>query len=290
MSWVGSNIRRFIDEPIHETLKPSLLLYLIPPLPSRGTIITLITILVAILTRILFILPDKHTRQSSNKNSLETRRRKSAVRVAAFLGSGGHTSELLILLSALPKDRYNERIYLYSSGDHFSSEKARRFEESVPSSYQHASPTPARKNPSFQCLEIPRARAVHQSFFSTPLSLAYSLFFCLDRIALRPLADFGRKDGDVDEDEDSRSSLFADLIIMNGPGTCVPIVAAVYFLRFFGLPSPQLLYVESFARVRSLSLTAKLVRRFVDRFVVQWPEAIQGSVDDARTVCRGWLV
>ena len=34
-----------------------------------------------------------------------------------------------------------------------------------------------------------------------------------------------------------------------------------------GLPSPKMIYVESFARVRSLSLSGKLLRSFVDRSV-----------------------
>jgi beta-1,4-N-acetylglucosaminyltransferase len=33
-----------------------------------------------------------------------------------------------------------------------------------------------------------------------------------------------------------------------------------------------LIYVESLARVKSLSLSGKLLLRVVDRFVVQWPE------------------
>jgi Oligosaccharide biosynthesis protein Alg14 like len=37
------------------------------------------------------------------------------------------------------------------------------------------------------------------------------------------------------------------------------------YMQFFGLPSPTLIYVESFARVRSLSLSGKLLRPLVDR-------------------------
>lgn len=71
-------------------------------------------------------------------------------------------------------------------------------------------------------------------------------------------------------------------------------------------PSPKVIYVESFARVRSLSLTAKILRHFVDRFVVQWPSALgkadkqpqqdhslDGTSDETtheNEVCRGWLV
>jgi len=40
-------------------------------------------------------------------------------------------------------------------------------------------------------------------------------------------------------------------------------------------------FIESFARVRVLSITGKLLRAVVDRFVVQWPKLLQngGRVD-----------
>ncbi len=38
--------------------------------------------------------------------------------------------------------------------------------------------------------------------------------------------------------------------------------------KFMGFPSPKLIYVESFARVNSLSLSGKLLRPFVDKCVM----------------------
>lgn len=46
-----------------------------------------------------------------------------------------------------------------------------------------------------------------------------------------------------------------------------------------------MVYIESFARVRSLSLTAKLVHLFVDSFIVQWPDSLVRGAQ-----YRGWLV
>ena len=37
-------------------------------------------------------------------------------------------------------------------------------------------------------------------------------------------------------------------------------------------PRSKLLYVESFCRVKSLSLTGKLLKPIVDKFIVQWPD------------------
>jgi beta-1,4-N-acetylglucosaminyltransferase len=43
--------------------------------------------------------------------------------------------------------------------------------------------------------------------------------------------------------------------------------------QILGLSYTRIIYVESFTRVKSLSLSGKLLRPFVDRFVVQWPDA-----------------
>lgn len=41
--------------------------------------------------------------------------------------------------------------------------------------------------------------------------------------------------------------------------------------QVLSLHSPQLIYIESLARVKNLSLSGKILRLFVDRFFVQWP-------------------
>jgi beta-1,4-N-acetylglucosaminyltransferase len=53
------------------------------------------------------------------------------------------------------------------------------------------------------------------------------------------------------------------------------------------MPFTKIIYVESFARVRSLSLSAKILKWFVDVFVVQWPELAKG---EERVTYKGWLV
>lgn len=89
--------------------------------------------------------------------------------------------------------------------------------------------------------------------------------------------------------------------------------------QVLGLSHTRIIYVESFARVKSLSLSGKILRYFVDTFVVQWPntsgdeltainenapevpkgvsqepnpEEVQRALEerDTRTVYRGWLV
>lgn len=61
------------------------------------------------------------------------------------------------------------------------------------------------------------------------------------------------------------------LVLMNGPGTCLPAVLAALALRFVGAADPALVFVESACRVQRLSLTGRLVRPLVDVLAVQWP-------------------
>ncbi|SPO24159.1 related to ALG14 - component of UDP-GlcNAc transferase [Ustilago trichophora] len=267
-----------LQQPINKVLPPSLLLYLIPPLPSLRLILTLLSIALVLLLRIWYILPARVQSKTSQILSRKSNH-PNHLTVAVFLGSGGHTTELLQLVSALPIQRYTQRIYLVSSGDQFSLEKAKQLECNLFPSSSSTESLP-------KVIQIPRARKVHQTFLTTPLTLATSIAFCIHHIALRPLIQSKGKE----------KRILADVILMNGPGTCVPIVAAVWTLRVLGLQSPKLIYVESFARVDSFSLTAKLIRPFVDRFVLQWPRDPSQvshqirSKASSNTVFSGWLV
>ena len=50
-------------------------------------------------------------------------------------------------------------------------------------------------------------------------------------------------------------------------------------LQFLGLPSPKLVYVETFARVRTLSLTGKLLRPIADRCELLLPPLHSVEID-----------
>lgn len=148
---------------------------------------------------------------------------------------------------------------------------------------------------------------------TSPFTTLYSLAFCLWHISLAPLLALNRE----------RKPVFADLVLLNGPGSCVPIACATFLprvrpkstdssrqeslaptpriLQIVGLPSASLVYIESLARTRRLSLSAQLVRPLVDRFFVQWDslrdelvkaEARKGERPrwKAKVECQGWLV
>jgi UDP-N-acetylglucosamine:LPS N-acetylglucosamine transferase len=57
-----------------------------------------------------------------------------------------------------------------------------------------------------------------------------------------------------------------DLVLSTGAGVSVPFI---YAGRLKGIPC---LYLESLARVRTLSLSARLVYPFANALLVQWPE------------------
>lgn len=233
--------------------------------------------------------------------------------------SGGHTSEALTLLSALDSERYAPRIYLYSSGDSMSLQKARAFEASRAvdaAAKVHTREKGYALDPTY--VALPRARTVGQSFLTSAFTTGYSLVIAFWLLALLPLWRSRGRRG------------LCELLIVNGPGTCVVVVVAVMLprvssagqrakymltmitcfvqsyisviddcrwdsasLQLFGLPSPRVIYVESFARVTSLSLSGKILRHVVDRFVTQWPLAVERKEGGEKMKVKdedGWLV
>lgn len=62
------------------------------------------------------------------------------------------------------------------------------------------------------------------------------------------------------------------LIMCNGPGTCLPICLAAFCFRLVFFMDVRIVFCESFCRVKTLSLTGRLLYPIADRFVVQWPQ------------------
>ncbi|KAI0374127.1 oligosaccharide biosynthesis protein Alg14 like protein, partial [Pilatotrama ljubarskyi] len=195
------------------------------------------------------------------------RRDSDNCRLAVFLGSGGHTSEALSLLSALDFARYSPRTYFISEGDTLSMRKALELE-----TLKTADTAESTRSTPYSFIIVPRARHVHQSLLTTPFTAVFSLAAAVWHFTLAPIL---------------RRASVPEVLLLNGPGTCLVLCMAVYVNRILGLSSPRMIYVESFARVRRLSLSGKLLRPLVDRFVVQWPDLI---ADGKRGEYRGWLI
>ncbi|GBE81001.1 UDP-N-acetylglucosamine transferase subunit ALG14 [Sparassis crispa] len=201
----------------------------------------LLALFVCCCLRLYAILPE------GKKVIRRTRRRSETCSLAVFLGSGGHTSEVISLLSSLDFSRYTPRTYYIGEGDTLSMKKAIVLESLKVVDYASSS---VQSLVPYTFVTLPRARRVHQPLITTPIT------------ALRSLAVSSHRERSGD-------------------------VLRLMFSYFVGLTHPALIYVESFARVRTLSLSGKLLRPLVDRFIVQWPDLLR---DGKKGDYRGWLV
>jgi len=244
----------------------------------------------------------------------KTRRRYSPTHLLIVLGSGGHTAEMLSMLRRLPLDPtlYTYRTYVVSSGDGFSASKVVEFEKTLRQKRESkggldesgicSEDTPRlepeqlhRLNENFTdvaiprsyiVITIPRARRVHQSFWTAPFTTVKCFWACLNILR------------GVHVEQRSRPKTmiprYPDLILTNGPATGVCIVLAAKLIRLLRYVSTSLtvwhpavlslyegqaptpyplrtVFIESWARVTSLSLSGKILLPFADRFLVQWP-------------------
>ena len=169
----------------------------------------------------------------------QTRRRSSPCSMLVVLGSGGHTAEMLKMLGGIRLENYQPRVYVAAGSDTMSVQKAEAFE------LQHKCQGDIRK--------IPRARSVLQSYWTSIFSTLLSFAYCFP-LVLR---------------------VWPDLVLCNGPGTCIPVAAVAFLIKFLGLHDVRLVYVESMCRVEDLSLSGRLLYYVADHLVVQWPELLK---------------
>lgn len=152
-----------------------------------------------------------------------------------IFGSGGHTSEMLRLITNFSSERYSPMYFVLAQSDHTSAAKIQ---------------SSKLKFKDVQYIQIHRSREVKQSWLTTLWTTFISLLESIPTmLRTRPA-----------------------LILCNGPGTCVPLVYTAFALHVLGIYQPTIIFVESFCRVKSLSMTGKLLYYLVDCFVVQWPE------------------
>lgn len=166
-----------------------------------------------------------------------------------ILGSGGHTAEMLSLVEALLGGRAPPaRItYLATATDGHSLSKAGAL-------HARGGGGGGARAPVVVLARVPRAREVHQSWASSALASARCLAAAAPAVVRAQ----------------------PDVVVANGPGSAVVVVAAALTLRAAGVVGARVVYVESVARTRSLSLSGRLLYHVVDRFIVQWP-ALQAA-------------
>uniref|UniRef100_A0A8C3N523 UDP-N-acetylglucosamine transferase subunit ALG14 n=1 Tax=Geospiza parvula TaxID=87175 RepID=A0A8C3N523_GEOPR len=124
-----------------------------------------------------------------------------------------------------------------------------RFNKKEPQHCQESNSSAPRALFQFSLDRIPRSREVRQSWVSSVLTTLYSILYSL------PLT-YKRK---------------PDLILCNGPGTCVPVCLSAFLLGLLRIKRTIIVYVESICRVETLSLSGKILYYFSDYFIVQWP-------------------
>ncbi|XP_064625628.1 UDP-N-acetylglucosamine transferase subunit ALG14 homolog [Lineus longissimus] len=166
------------------------------------------------------------------------RRRKEPVKTMIIAGSGGHTSEILRLRSAM-SETYSPREYVVANTDKMSEDKIWSAESERKSGESKSK---------FSIIKIPRSREVKQSYIT---SIATTLYSCLYSF---PIV----------------FKSMPDLILVNGPGTCIPLCAAGLILTVLGVKKVHIIYVESFCRVETLSLSGLLLYHVADEMLVQW--------------------
>ncbi|XP_042191701.1 UDP-N-acetylglucosamine transferase subunit ALG14 homolog [Callorhinchus milii] len=178
----------------------------------------------------LFVTVRNHKRRVAGE--------RRPVRLLLVLGSGGHTTEMLRLVNSL-SPLYAPRHYVIANTDKMSEEKVRIIE---------AAKNEKDTEPQYTIHRIPRSREVRQSWISSVVTTVYSILYSIPLVfQLKP-----------------------DMVMCNGPGTCVPLCLSALLLGIFGIKKVLIIYVESICRVETLSLSGKILYYLSDYFFVQW--------------------
>lgn len=165
------------------------------------------------------------------------------------LGSGGHTAEMLSVVNVLQKDRFVPRFYVAAGTDNMSLQKAQLLEDSLIKKGGIGNKD-LKEVAYFE--QIYRSREVGQSYltsiYTTLLAIMHAFWLMLK---FRP-----------------------EVIICNGPGTCIPICLVACIFKVTGVRWSSIFYIESIARVNRLSLSGLLLYKLhlADQFYVQWPQ------------------
>ncbi|XP_074333614.1 UDP-N-acetylglucosamine transferase subunit ALG14-like isoform X2 [Apium graveolens] len=202
-------------------------------------VIVIITIaLMSVVLRIFYVI-------YCSSKPIQTKSTKP-VSTLIILGSGGHTAEMLNLLSVLQADRFYPRYYIAAATDNMSLQKASVFEN------QLADKIGGRMGENAQFMQIYRSREVGQSYVT---SIGTTIFAVAHALLLM-------------------MKIKPQVILCNGPGTCIPLCAIAFFFKVLGIRWSSIFYVESIARVKRLSLSGIILYKLhmADQLFVQWPQ------------------
>lgn len=156
------------------------------------------------------------------------------VKTIIILGSGGHTAEMIRILKYLSFENYSPRIYVHADTDVMSIEKVKDLEKN---------------NTDYKIKQIHRSREIHQPYYKSVYSTIHA--------TLQSIPILWRE--------------CPDLLLCNGPGTCVPMCIITFLFKVFCVKQTTIIFVESFCRVKTLSLSGKILYYIADYIFVQWP-------------------
>lgn len=154
-------------------------------------------------------------------------------KVLIILGSGGHTAEMLRIVKHLDIKNYTPRVYIHAQTDKLSAEKVRDLEGD---------------NKDYKIMEIYRSREVRQSYLTSIWTTVLATLNCLPIL--------WREN--------------PELILCNGPGTCVPLCVIAFLFKVLFITENIIIFTESFCRVKTFSLTGKILYYLADHVIVRW--------------------
>ncbi|KAI1343839.1 oligosaccharide biosynthesis protein Alg14 like-domain-containing protein [Xylariaceae sp. FL0016] len=179
--------------------------------------------------------------------------------VLLVCGSGGHTAEMVRMIErSIRPERSAHRRWAIGEGDNMSYDKIMAFERHLFERFSKES----LNSGTFDIVRFARARHVHQSWSTTPFTALFSILSIFRILLTSPSC------------RSSPAFKYPGVVVTNGPGTGFIFLLAVRILRLsYLVPKNRMrtIFVESWARITSLSLTGKLIRcfRLADLFIVQ---------------------
>ncbi|ODV82580.1 glycosyltransferase family 1 protein [[Candida] arabinofermentans NRRL YB-2248] len=203
--------------------------------------------LIVLILRIIWVLPACYTSAShTDKPLFHIPNTGKQLEMMILLGSGGHTGEMIRILSQFKSIEKLHRRYVISSGDQTSLLNISKSEQNGQDN--------GRNTDLIEYMILPRARLIGENKISAIFRTSYS--FVITVVNLLKLKNEG----------------FPDLLLCNGPGTAVPIAYTLFGLKVIGLCKTKIVYVESLARVNKLSLTGLMLLPIANRMIVQWEQ------------------
>ncbi|KAK1772330.1 UDP-N-acetylglucosamine transferase subunit ALG14 [Phialemonium atrogriseum] len=184
-----------------------------------------------------------------------------AVYFLYVMGSGGHTAEMSEMIRRKFRGQRNtHRRYVSTTGDEHSAASIAMTETLIKDAYIDGN------GGTWDHFQVKRARAVHQPLYTAWFTSIWS--------ALNIVNALSREPNQRPYDKYGQLYKYPHVVITNGPGTGFILCLVAHLLKIFYLV-PQnrlkLVYVESWAHTRTLSLTGKLFHwtSIADLFCVQ---------------------